>query len=82
MKVIPFFCDNHTIRTRSTYMTFSPGICVLMQKKIKKKERFLDYEEYPPSFKLGSPKSAQLVIQNASICFISCSLRYFMMAWL
>jgi hypothetical protein len=36
-------------------------------KKKEKKERFLVYEEYPPNLKLGSPKSAQLVIQNAAI---------------
>jgi hypothetical protein len=61
------------------YFLISLFLCESNNKK--KKERFLDYEEYPPSFKLGSPKSCQFVIQNASSRPIWFSLRYFAIDW-
>jgi len=52
---------------------------MLLEKK-EKRMKFLNYEEYPPSFKLGSPRSAQLVIQNAAVWEREFSLIYFVIA--
>ena len=69
------------ISIRITYFfPFDKNVGLQNTKKKRKRGGFLDYEEYPPRFRLASPKSAQLVIQKAAICSMVFSLIYFVMA--
>jgi hypothetical protein len=52
-------------------------VCYEKSNNKKKKERVLDYEEYPPNLRLESPKTAQFVITNASSEPIASSEMYF-----